>query len=144
MRHRSSRGGGSSSRQTDVPGEAARHRDVAELYHASGATLQEQTGLVAVWEATYGMLDALLVTGLVILPFGMLAHGTAMVGAPGFGARLGGMGVALGVAGIVTATALLVEVTPIAAVGVFALIVFHLAVGVRTHRLARTPQLGEA
>lgn len=66
---------------------------IAELYHASGATLQEQTGLIAVWEATYGMLDALLVTGLVILPFGMLAHGTAMVGAPGFGARLGGLAV---------------------------------------------------
>ncbi len=57
----------------------------------------------------------LLSTGLVILPLGLIALGTAMLGAPDYGTRIGGTTVAL---------------------GVFALIGFHLALGWRTRRLA--------
>ncbi len=112
---------------------------ISDLYHAPGATLQDQATLVLLWQATYGILDALLVTGLVILPMGLIALGTAMLGAPGFGKRIGTTTVALGVTGLAAATALLVDVSPIAVVGVFALIVFHLAVGWKIHRLARAP-----
>jgi hypothetical protein len=102
---------------------------LSDLYHAPGATLQDQKTLVLLWQATYGMLDALLVTGLVILPMGLTTLGTAMPGAPGFGKRIGRTTVALGVTGLAAATALLVDVSPIAIVGVFALIVFHLTLG---------------
>ena len=112
---------------------------ISDLYHAPGATLQDQTTLVLLWQATYGILDALLVTGLVILPLGLIALGTAMLDAPSFGKRIGRTTVALGVTGLATATALLVDVSPIAIIGVFALIVFHLTLGVKTHRLARAP-----
>jgi hypothetical protein len=112
---------------------------ISDLYHAPGATLQDQTTLALLWQATYGILDALLVTGLVILPLGLIALGTAMLDAPSFGKRTGRTTVALGVTGLATATALLVDVSPIAIVGVFALIVFHLTLGVKTHGLARAP-----
>lgn len=112
---------------------------ISDLYHAPGATLQDQTTLVLLWQATYGILDALLVTGLFILPLGLIALGTAMLDAPSFGKRIGTTTVALGVTGLAAATVLLVDVSPIAIVGVFALIAFHLILGVKTHRLARAP-----
>lgn len=110
---------------------------IADLYHAAGATPQDQATLVLLWQATYGILDALLVTGLVILPMGLLALGTAMLRAPGFGTRVGSATVALGVTGLTAATALLVEVSSVGVVGVFALIVVHLTLGWKTHRQAR-------
>lgn len=84
------------------------------------------------------MFDALLYTGLVIVPLGLIALGTAMLGAPDFGKRIGRTTLALGVAGLAAATAVLVGVPAMAAVGVFALIGFHLTLGWRTYRLAGT------
>lgn len=109
---------------------------IAELYHAPGATAADQATLVLLWQASYGILDMLLVTGLVVVPTGLLALGTAMRGAPGFGARSGATAVTLGVAGLVAGIAVLVDVSPVAVVGVLALVAFHLIVGWTTHRLA--------
>jgi hypothetical protein len=121
---------------------------ISDLFHAPGATPQGRATLVVQWEATQGMFDALLVTGLVILPIGLLALGTAMTGAPGFGRRIGGTTVVLGVLGLAAATAILIDVSPVGAVGLLVLIAFHLILGWRTHRtlgskthrLARTPR----
>jgi hypothetical protein len=112
---------------------------ISDLYHAPGATSQDQATLVLMWEATQGMFDAFLVTGLVILPLGLIALGAAMLGAPAFGKGIGWTSVALGVVGLAAASALLVDVSSIAVVGVFALIVFHLALGWKVHRLSRAP-----
>jgi hypothetical protein len=58
---------------------------LSELYHAPGATPEDQATLVLVWQATQGIFDALLITGLCILPIGLIALGVAMLGAPAFG-----------------------------------------------------------
>ena len=88
-----------------------------------------------------GILDMLLVTGLVILPTGLIALGVAMFGAPDFGKGFGEVSVALGVVGGVAACVLLVDpASPIAAVGgVFTLIVFHLVLGRKVYSLSRGP-----
>ena len=112
---------------------------ISDLYRAPEATLQDQATLVFVWHGIEAMFDALLVTGLVILPMGLMAVGTAMLDAPDYGKRIGRTTVALGVTGLAAAAALLVGVPPMAAVSVFALIGFHLTLGWRTHRLARAP-----
>jgi hypothetical protein len=111
---------------------------ISDLYHASGASAQDQTTLVLLWHGIEAMFDALLYTGLVIVPLGLIALGTAMFGAPDFGKRIGSTTVALGVAGLVAATAVLVGVPDMAAVGVVVLIGFHLTLGWKTHRLAGT------
>jgi hypothetical protein len=112
---------------------------ISDLYHAPGATPQDQATLVLLWEATEGMFDALLVTGLVILPLGLIGLGAAMLGAPAFGKGMGRTTLALGAVGLAAAAALLVEVSAIAVVGVFALIVFHLLVGWKVQRLSGAP-----
>jgi hypothetical protein len=82
------------------------------------------------------MFDALLFTGLVILPLGLIGLGVAMLGAPGYGTRLGTTTVGLGVVGLAAATAVLVGVPAMGAVGVLTLIGFHLTAGWKTHRQA--------
>lgn len=113
---------------------------ISDLYHAPGATAQAQATLILLWQVTQGVFSALLVTGLVIVPLGVIALGVAMLKAPAFGKGLGGVSVVLGVVGMVAASALLVDISSLIAIpGVFALIVFHLVLGWRVYILSRVP-----
>lgn len=113
---------------------------ISDLYHAPGATPTDQATLALVWQGTQGIFNALLVTGLVILPMSLLAFGAAMLGSPAFGRRRGRATIALGVVGAVAAVALLVDpLSFIAVVGVFALIAFHVTVGWKVYRLSKDP-----
>ena len=111
---------------------------LSDLYNAPGATPADQAILVMVWQGIQAIFDALLVTGLIILPVSVLAFGVAMLEAPGFGRRIGSVSVALGVMGAVAAIVLLIDpLSFVAVVGVLALIVFHLVAGSRVYRLSR-------
>ncbi len=114
---------------------------LSDLYHAPGATAEDQASLVLMWEATQGIFDALLITGLVILPVGHIALGLAMLKSPAFGRGVGRMSVLIGAIGVIAACVLLIDpLSPIAAPAVLALIVFHLVVGWKVYTLARVPQ----
>jgi len=111
---------------------------ISDLYHAPGATPEDQATLVLLWQATQGIFDALLFVGLVLLPIGLIALGVAMLGTPAFGKGFGGVSVGLGVIGVVAATVVLIDpLSPIAAVGVFALIIFNLVLGWKVYSLSR-------
>lgn len=113
---------------------------IADLYHAAEATPQDQATLALVWQATEGMLDALLVTGLVIVPLGLTALGVAMRGAPAFGKALRRVTVAFGLFGMVAAVVLLHDpVSDMAVIVFFALIAFHAVLGWKTHALSKIP-----
>jgi len=113
---------------------------ISDLYHAPGATPEERATLDLLWQATEGIFDALFVVGLVLLPIGLIALGVAMLGAPAFGKGFGRASVMLGVLGVVAASVLLVDPqSPIALVGVLALIVFHLVLGSKVYRLSTAP-----
>jgi hypothetical protein len=114
---------------------------ISDFYHAPGATPEDQATLDLLFQATMGILEMLLVTGLVILPTGLIALGVAMFGAPDFGKGFGGVSVALGVVGGVAACVLQVDpASQIAAVGgVFTPIVFHLVLGWKVYSLSRSP-----
>jgi len=71
-------------------------------------------------------------------PAGPDPLGAAMLRAPGYGTPMGRTTIALGAATLAAATAVLVGVTDMAAVGVLGLTGFHLTLGWRTHRLAGT------
>jgi hypothetical protein len=113
---------------------------ISDLYHAPGATPEDRATLVLLWQATQGIFDALFVVGLLLLPIGLIALGVAMLGVPAFGKGFGGVSVVLGVVGVVAASALLVDpLSPMAFVGVLALIVFHLVLGWKVYSLSRAP-----
>jgi uncharacterized membrane protein HdeD (DUF308 family) len=114
---------------------------ISDLYHASGATLEAQATLVLLWQATRGIFNALLVTGLVLLPIGVIALGVAMLGTPAFGKGVGGVSVVIGILGVVAGIVLLIDPgSSIAVVSVLSLIVFHIAVGWKVYRLSRAPR----
>jgi hypothetical protein len=113
---------------------------ISDLYHAPGASPQDQAALVAVWAATEGMFEALLGAGLLIVTPGLIVLGMGMLDAPAFGKRLGWLSLALGGLGLVAAVVfLIVPPSPIAAVGILGLVVFHLVVGWKVSILSRTP-----
>ena len=113
---------------------------ISDLYHAPGATPEDQATLVLMWQATEGIFDALFGVGLLLVPIGFIALGVAMLGAPAFGTGLSGVSVVLGVVGVVAASVLLVDPLSLSAfVGVLALIVFHLVVGWKVYSLSRAP-----
>ncbi len=116
---------------------------IADLYYAPGASPDEQASLVLLWQAAWGMLDALLVAGLLLLPIALLTLGVAMLRTPAFGKVYGWASVALGIAGATAALALLVDVSEIAAVVIFALIGFHVAVGWRVLRVSKRSLVGD-
>lgn len=92
-----------------------------------------------VWHGIHAMFDALLFTGLAIVPLGLIPLGAAMLRAPGYGKPMSRTTIALGAATLAAATAVLVGGSAImAGVGVLGLTGFHLALGWRTHRLAGT------
>jgi hypothetical protein len=108
---------------------------ISSLYHARGATPEDQATLALLWQATTGMLDALLVTGLLLLPLALLMFGAAMLRTPTFGKRYGWFSVTLGMAGTAAAVAA-VGGADVAVIGILALIVFHLVVGWKLVRLS--------
>lgn len=110
---------------------------LSDLYQASGATAQDQATLVLLWQGIEAVFDALLFTGLTIAPLGLVALGTAMLRTPGYGTRIGWPTIALGAVGLAAAAAVLIGTPAMGALGVLALIGFHLVVGRKTHRLAR-------
>ena len=115
---------------------------IADLYHAPGA---DQAALAAAWQVNQGIMNMLLVTGLVILPIGVIGLGRAMLGSPGFGTGISRVTSALGVVGLIAAVVLLVDpLSPIAVIGFLALIAFHVAIGWRLYALSRVPVQGSA
>ena len=109
---------------------------ISSLYHARGATPEDQATLALLWQATTGMLEALLVTGLLLLPLALLMFGAAMLRTPTFGKRYGWFSVTLGMVGTAAAVATVGGASEVAVVGILALIVFHLAVGWKLVRLS--------
>lgn len=118
---------------------------LSELYHAPGATPQDQTTVALLWQANQGIFDALLAVGLVLLPTGLVALGVAMLGAPAFGRGFGGATVALGLTGIGAASAFVLDPrSPVVVVVFLALIVFHLALGWKLYRLSNASAVAPA
>jgi hypothetical protein len=111
---------------------------ISDLYHAPGATPEDQATLVLLWQATQGIFDALLVVGLLLLPIGVIALGVAMLRVPAFGKGFGWMSLVVGVLGVAAGVVLLIDPgSPIAIVSILSLIVFHSALGWKVYSLSR-------
>lgn len=114
---------------------------LSDLYHAPGASPETQATLALLWRATWGIFEALLGAGLFAVTIGVLALGAAMVGAAGFGRRTGWVSIGLGGIGIAATLVFFIDPpSPVAALAVFALIIFHLVVGWKLFKLGRAGQ----
>jgi hypothetical protein len=111
---------------------------LSDRYHAAGVTAADQASLVQLWHSTQGLFEALLLTGLLVMPAGVALLGVAMRRDPTFGRVTGTACVLLGVIGLLAATVMLADPgSPAAAAGIFALLGFHVLAGWRLMRSAR-------
>ena len=110
---------------------------LSDLYHAAGATAQDQATLALVWQGTQGIFDALLLAGLLITATGIALLGLAMHADPAFGTAAAWLSMLLGTTGLAAGTVALIDPkSSVAALGIFALIGFHLILGWKTYRLS--------
>lgn len=111
---------------------------LSDIYYAPGATPADQAAIVLMWQASWGIFDALLFAGLGFMAFSIATLGIAMLQTPTFGRGFGWLSMAIGVAGVAAWIAVLIDPnSPLAAVSVLSLILFHLVVGVKVYRLSR-------
>ena len=114
------------------------HAPLSDLYHAPGATPVDQATLALLWQATWGIFDAMLYVGFFVVPIGLIALGVAMLGAPAFGKGFGGVSVVLGVLGLVAAVLQMVDPSSMIGAGsYFAIIIFYLVLGWKVYSLSR-------
>jgi len=111
---------------------------ISDLYHAPGATPEDQATLVLLWQASQGIFNALFVVGLLLVPIGLIALGVAMLGDPAFGKGFGRVSVVLGVVGVIAASVLLVDPSsPISLVVLSTFVIFPLLLGWKVYGLSR-------
>jgi hypothetical protein len=116
-------------------------RGLSDRYHTPTATATDKAAIAYAWQSTQGALDAQLAVGVLLISAGVILLGLAIHGDLAFGKGLARMGVALGVAGLAAGTAEVVDPSSeLPALGFFALIIFHLALGWKTYRMSRTGQ----
>lgn len=111
---------------------------LSDIYHASGTTPGEQATLALMWQATWGIFDALLAVGFFVVPLGLIGLGVAMLRAPDFGKGFGLFSVVLGVIGLVGASFFIVDPSSMVVVATFfAIIIFQLILGWKVYSLSR-------
>lgn len=103
---------------------------LSDLYHSSEATLADRESIALMWQATWGVFDALLIAGLVFIPFSFLWLGIGLLNSETFGKAYGWLSIILGIAGVLAVCISLVNpASPSAAIIVFGLIIFHITIG---------------
>ncbi len=111
---------------------------LSDLYHTPGATPGEQATLALMWQATWGIFDALLAVGFFVVPIGLVFLGMAMLRAPAFGKGFGGVSLALGAIGLVAATFSIIDPSSMIVVAAFfAIIIFYFVLGWKVFSLSR-------
>ena len=114
------------------------HAPLSDLYHAPGATPVDQVTIALMWQATWGIFNAMLYVGFFVVPIGLLALGVAMLGTPTFGKGFGWMSVVLGVVGLVAAVLQLVDTSSMIGAGsYFASLIFYFVLGWKVYSLSR-------
>ncbi len=114
------------------------HAPLSELYHASGATAEDQATIVILWQATKGIFEALLYVGFFVVPIGLILMGVGMRGNPAFGKSYGGVGVALGVVGLIAAILQFADPASMSgALSYFAIVIFSFVMGYKVYSLSK-------
>ena len=110
---------------------------ISDLYHTAGATAQAQATLVLFWQVTQGIFSELDTVGFLLMDIGFIVLGMAMIRAPAFGKRFGGVSVVLGVAGVVGISLFAVDSLSFAPFIILVFIIFPLIFGWKVYSLSK-------
>ncbi len=116
------------------------HASLSDLYHAPGAAPVDQATLALLWQATWGIFDAMLYVGFFVVPVGLIILGVGMFGSPTFGKGFGWVSVVLGILGLVAAILQMIDPSSMVGAGsYFACLIFYLVMGRKLYSLSKTP-----
>jgi len=118
---------------------------ISDLHHAPAATPETQATVALMWQATQGITITFFFVGSLFTVMCFIVLGTAMLRAPSFGRRFGGVSIVLGVIGIVGVVASLFVTgesgIQLMGVAVFANIIFLPLFGWKLYSLSRGARL---
>ena len=114
------------------------HAPLSSLYHAPGATPADQATIALLWQATWGVFDAMLYVGFFVVPISIILLGVAILRTPALGKGYGWMSMVLGVVGLVAAILQFVDPSSMVGAGsYFAFLIFFLVLGWKLYSLSR-------
>jgi hypothetical protein len=114
------------------------HAPLSGLFHAPGATPADQAAIALMWQATWGLFNAMLYVGFFVVPIGLILIGVGMLGVPAFGKGFGWLSVVLGVVGLIAAVLQIVDPSSMIGAGsYFASLIFYLVLGWKVYSLSR-------
>lgn len=108
---------------------------ISDFYHAPDTAAELMPVLIVAWEVSLGWVDTFVVTGVVLTPVGLLLYGIAMLRSSDFGSWTGWASILFAAAGFYAAVSSLIEESDIVGVGIFALVFFHVIIGIVSLRL---------
>lgn len=111
---------------------------LADLYTGQDTSAEDRQMIEYAWHGAQSVFDTMLATGVLLVPIGIVLFGVAMRNAPTFGRRLTALTFGLGVVGTIgAAIAIVVPGSAFSAVGVLAIVAFHVGTGWRMLTLGR-------
>jgi hypothetical protein len=110
---------------------------ISDLYHAPGATPQDQATLALIWQTTQGIFNELDTAVLIFQAIGYILIGIAMLRNPAFGQRFGGITIVLALAGLVGLYLLGIDSILFAPLGLFVFIILPILLGWKVYSLSR-------
>ncbi len=117
---------------------------ISDLYQAPAATSETPATVVLLWQTTRGITNTFFFVGSLFMTICFIILGVAMLTAPAFGRRFGGVSVVLGVIGVagVVASLFIAGDTgmQVMGAGVFSNIIFPPLLGWKVYRLSRGPR----
>jgi len=114
------------------------HSPLSTLYHTAESTAASQATLGLMWQATWGVFNAMLYVGFLIVSTGLIALGIATFKSPFYGKGISWLVVALGTAGLIAAVLQIIDpVSPIGGVSYIACIAAVLLLGWKLFTLSR-------
>ncbi len=117
------------------------HAPLSDLYHAPGAAAADQAAIALLWQATWGIFDAMLYVGFFVVPLGLFLLGAGMLESAAFGKGLGWLSVALGVIGLAAAVLQLVDPSSMIGAGSYIVcLFFYFIMGWKIYSLSKAPQ----
>lgn len=114
------------------------HVPLAEIYHAGEVSMEAREAITVMWQGTWGLFNAPLYIGFVVVPVGILLLGIGMFGSSAFGRGLKWLSIVMGGAGLIAGVLQMIDpASPAGIVSYLVLIIFGFVAGGKVRRLSK-------